>query len=77
MNYAYRVVFITNYLTIITTVELEAEDTFQNLSSEAYEQAYINAINNIEDEIGKINEEIIQETTITLLLDNEEIEVNQ
>lgn len=76
MSYAYRVTFVTDYLTITTTVELEADDSFQNLSSEAYEQASINAMNNVEDEIGKIDESIIKDITVTLLLDDEEIEVS-
>jgi hypothetical protein len=77
MNYAYRVVFTTNYLTIITTVELEAEDTFQNLSSEAYEQAVINGINNIVDELGQFDETLINDITVSLLLEDEEIEVSK
>jgi UDP-N-acetylmuramate-alanine ligase len=77
MSYAYRVAFVTNYLTIITNIELEAEDNFQNLSAYAYEQACINAMNNVEDEIGKIDETIIQDIIVTLLLDNEEIEVSK
>lgn len=77
MSYAYRVTFVTDYLTITTTVELEADDSFQNLSSEAYEQASINAMNNVEDEIGKIDESIIKDITVTLLLDDEEIEVQE
>jgi cytolysin (calcineurin-like family phosphatase) len=77
MSYSYRVVFITNYLTIITNVELEAEDTFQNLSSEAYEQAVINGINNIVDELGQFDETLINDITVSLLLEDEEIEVNK
>jgi cytolysin (calcineurin-like family phosphatase) len=77
MSYSYRIVFITNYLTIITNVELEAEDTFQNLSSEAYEQAVINGINNIVDELGQFDETLINDITVSLLLEDEEIEVNK
>jgi hypothetical protein len=77
MSYSYRVVFITNYLTIITNVELEAEDTFQNLSSEAYEQAVINGINNIVDELGQFDETLIKDITVSLLLEDEEIEVDK
>jgi hypothetical protein len=77
MSYSYRVVFITNYLTIITNVELEAEDTFQNLSSEAYEQAVINGINNIVDELGQFDETLINDITVSLLLEDEEIEVSK
>jgi hypothetical protein len=75
MAYAYRVTFITDYLVITTTVELEADDSFQNLSSEAYEQAVINAENNVKDELGRFDETIINDITVTLLLDDEEIEV--
>ena len=75
MNYDYRVTFVTDYLTITTNVCLELDDTTGNLSDEAYEQATINGMNNIEDEIGKINETIINDITVTLLLDDEEIEL--
>jgi hypothetical protein len=77
MSYSYRVVFITDYLTIITNVELEAEDTFQNLSGEAYEQAVINGINNIVDELGQFDETLINDITVSLLLEDEEIEVSK
>jgi cytolysin (calcineurin-like family phosphatase) len=77
MSYSYRVIFITDYLTIITNVELEAEDTFQNLSGEAYEQAVINGINNIVDELGRFDETLINDITVSLLLDDEEIEVGK
>jgi hypothetical protein len=75
MAYAYRVTFVTDYLVITTTVELEADDSFQNLSSEAYEQAVINAENNVKDELGRFDETIINDITVTLLLDDEEIEL--
>ena len=75
MSYDYRVTFVTDYLTITTNVELEVDDYFQNLSDAAYEQATINGKNNIEDEIGKIDESIINDITVTLILDDEEIEL--
>ena len=75
MGYNYRVTFVTDYLTITTNVELEVDDYFQNLSDTAYEQATINGKNNIEDEIGKIDESIINDITVTLILDDEEIEL--
>jgi len=75
MNYDYRVTFVTDYLTITTNVCLELDDTMGNLSDEAYEQASINGMNNIEDEIGKIDETVINDITVTLLLDDEEIEL--
>jgi cytolysin (calcineurin-like family phosphatase) len=75
MSYDYRVTFVTDYLTITTNVCLELDDTIGNLSDEAYEQATINGMNNIEDEIGKINETVINDITVTLLLDEEEIEL--
>lgn len=77
MTYAYRVTFVTDYLVITTTVELEADDNFQNLSSEAYEQAVINAMNNVKDDIVALDESIINDITVTLLLDDEEIEVGE
>jgi hypothetical protein len=75
MEYSYRVTFVTDYLTIITNVELELDDATGNLSDAAYEQASINGKNNIEDEIGKIDESIINDITVTLILDDEEIEL--
>lgn len=75
MSYDYRVTFVTDYLTITTNVCLELDDTTGNLSDEAYEQATINGMNNLEDEIGKIDETIINDITVTLLLDDEEIEL--
>ena len=75
MSYDYRVTFVTDYLVITTNVCLEIDDTVGNLSNEAYEQATINGINNIVDEIGKIDETIINDITVTLLLDDEEIEL--
>jgi cytolysin (calcineurin-like family phosphatase) len=73
--YDYRVTFVTDYLTITTNVCLELDDTIGNLSDEAYEQATINGMNNIGDEIGKIDETVINDITVTLLLDEEEIEL--
>jgi cytolysin (calcineurin-like family phosphatase) len=77
MSYDYRVTFVTDYLTITTNVCLELDDNTGNLSAEAYEQASINGMNNIEDEIGKIDETIINDITVTLILDDEEIELNE
>ena len=77
MGYSYRVTFVTDYLTIITNVELELDDTTGNLSNAAYEQAAINGKNNIEDQIGKIDETIINDITVTLILDDEEIELGE
>jgi hypothetical protein len=77
-GYDYRVTFITDYLTIITQVNLMPDnDSFNNLSSEAYEQAVINAENNIVDELGRFDETLINDITVSLLLDNEEIEVSK
>ena len=77
MGYSYRVTFVTDYLTIITNVELELDDTTGNCSGLAYEQAVINGKNNIEDQIGKIDETIINDITVTLILDDEEIELEE
>jgi cytolysin (calcineurin-like family phosphatase) len=75
-GYDYRVTFITDYLTIITQVNLMPnDDKFNNLSSEAYEQAVINGMNNIVDELGQFDETLINDITVSLLLDDEEIEV--
>ena len=45
MGYSYRVTFVTDYLTIITKLELELDDTTGNCSGLAYEQAFINGKN--------------------------------
>jgi len=77
-GYDYRVIFITDYLTIITQVNLMPnDDNFNNLSAEAYEQAVINGINNIVDELGHFDETLIKDITVSLLLDDEEIEVGK
>ena len=77
-GYDYRVIFITDYLTIITQVNLMPDDdNFNNLSPEAYEQAVINAENNIVDELGQFDETLINDITVSLLLDDEEIEVGK
>jgi len=75
MSYDYRVTFVTDYLTINTNVCLELDDTIGNLSDEAYEQATINGVNNIVDELGHFDETLINNITVTLLLDDEEIEL--
>jgi hypothetical protein len=77
MSYDYRVTFVTDYLTITTNVCLELDDTTGNLSAEAYEQATINGMNNIEDEIGKIDETIINDITVTLILDDGEVDLDE
>jgi hypothetical protein len=53
------------------------EDTFNNLSAEAYEQAVINAENNIIDELGHFDSNIVNDITVSLLLDDEEIELTK
>jgi tetrahydromethanopterin S-methyltransferase subunit B len=73
----YRVTFVTDYLTITTNVCLELDETTGNCSAEAYQQVTINGMNNIEDEIGKIDETIINDITVTLLLDDEEVEITE
>ena len=75
MEYDYRVTFITDYLTINTHVSLNLDDTIGNCSDEANEQARINGLNNIVDELGRFDETLINDITVTLLLENEEIEL--
>jgi hypothetical protein len=53
------------------------DDNFNNLSSEAYEQAVINGMNNIVDELDQFDETLINDITVSLLLDDEEIEVSK
>lgn len=74
-EYDYRVTFVTDYLTITTNVALNCDETVGNMSEEAYEQAVICAKNNVEDEIGKLDETIIQDITVTLILQDEEHEL--
>ena len=76
MNYDYRVTFVTDYLTITTNVSLELDEYTGNLSDEAYGRAAVKGMNNIEDEIGKIDETVINDITVTLILDDEEVELN-
>jgi hypothetical protein len=75
MEYDYQVTFVTDYLTITTNVSLNFDDTIGNCSNEAYEQAVINGENNIKDELGQFDESLINDITVTLLLDDEEIEL--
>jgi len=74
-GYDYRITYVTDYLTITTNVNLMLDDTIGNLSLEAYEQAVINGFNNIKDELGHFDENIINDITITLILDDGEIEL--
>ena len=76
MNYDYRVTFVTDYLTITTNVSLELDEYTGNLSDEAYGRAAVKGMNNIEDEIGKIDETVINDITVTLILDDEEVELD-
>lgn len=75
MEYDYRVTFITDYLTITTNVSLNLDDTIGNCSEEASEQARINGMNNVVDELGRFDETLINDITVTLLLKDEEIEL--
>jgi len=77
MSYDYRVTFVTDYLTITTNVCLEFDETTGNCSDEAYEQATISGVNNIVDELGHFDETLINDITVTLLLDEEEVELNE
>jgi hypothetical protein len=76
MNYDYRVTFVTDYLTITTNVSLELDEYTGNLSDEAYGRAAVKGMNNIEDEIGKIDETVINDITVTLILNDEEVELD-
>ena len=75
MEYDYRVTFITDYLTINTNVSLNLDNTIGNCSEEANAQARINGLNNIVDELGRFDETLINDITVTLLLEDEEIEL--
>jgi hypothetical protein len=75
--YDYRVTLVTDYLTITTNLSLDLDETTGNCSPEVYQQAATNAMSNIEEEIGKIDETIINDITVTLILDDEEVEVDE
>lgn len=77
MNYDYRVTFVTDYLTITTNVSLELDETTGNCSPEAYQQAATSGMSNVENEIGTIDWTIVNDITVTLILDDEEVEVDE
>lgn len=72
-EYYYRVEMVTDYLTISTTVSLELDEYTGNLSEEASKQAIIEADSMIEYEMGKKLSNTANDITVTLLLDDEEI----
>jgi len=76
-EYEYRVTMVTDYLTVGTVVSLSLDDYTGNLSEEAKQQAIIEADASIEYEIGRKLSHRANEVTVTLLLDDEEITLEE
>ena len=77
MEYYYRVTMVTDYLAITTTVSLDLDEHTGNLSEEAYKQAVIEADAMVEYEMGRKLSHRTNEITVTLLLDDEEITLEE
>jgi hypothetical protein len=73
----YRVTMVTDYLTITTMVELDLDEYTGNLSEEAKAQAIIEADAMIEYETGKKISHTANSITVTLLLDDAEIDLEE
>jgi len=74
-EYSYRVTFVTKYLTITTNIELELDDTTGNLGGAAYALAAQSGRDSVIDELGSFDETLINDITVTLILDDEDIEL--
>jgi hypothetical protein len=74
-EYNYRVTFVTDYLTVTTNTELDLDEHTGNLSLAAYTLAAQAGRDNVIDELGSFEETLINDITVTLLLDNEDIEL--
>ena len=77
MEYYYRVTMTTDYLAVSTTVSLMLDEYTGNLSDDARDQAIIEADASIEYEFGRKLSERANETTVTLLLDDEEVDLSE
>ncbi len=77
MEYYYRVTMVTDYLVITTTVSLDLDEHTGNLSEEAYKQAIVEADAMVEYEMGRKLSNRSNEITVTLLLDDEEITLEE
>lgn len=73
----YRVTMVTDYLAITTTVSLNLDEYTGNLSPEAWRQAVIEADAMTEYEVNRKISHRANEITVTLLLDDEEIELEE
>ena len=76
-EFYYRVEMITDYLVVSTTVSLNLDEYTGNLSEEAGKQAVIEADFMIEQEMGKKLSHRANDVTVTLLLDDEEITLEE
>ena len=77
MEYHYRVTMTTDYLAVSTTVSLMLDEYTGNLSDDARDQAIIEADASIEYEFGRKLSERANEITVTLLLDDEEVDLSE
>lgn len=77
MEYYYRVMMTTDYLTVSTTVSLMLDEYTGNLSETARDQAIVEADASIEYELGRKLSERANEITVTLLLDDEEVDLSE
>lgn len=77
MEYYYRVTMTTDYLTVSTTVSLMLDEYTGNLSETARDQAIVEADASIEYEFGRKLSARANEITVTLLLDDEEVDLSE
>jgi hypothetical protein len=75
-EYYYRVAMTTDYLNVTTTVSLMLDEHTGNLSETAREQAIVEADASIEYEFGRKLSARANDVTVTLLLDDEEVELD-
>lgn len=76
-EYYYRVSMTNDYLTVMTTVSLVLDEYTGNCGPEAYRQAIIEADAVIEDDLGQKLSKRANDITVTLLLDDEEITLEE
>jgi hypothetical protein len=76
-KYNYRVTFVTDYLTVTTNTEIDLDEHTGNWPLAAYTLAAQAGRENVIDELGSFDETLINDITVTLLLDDEEIELEE
>ena len=75
--YEYRVTMVSDYLTVMTVISLDLDEVTGNLSEEAYKQAVIEADACIESDLGTKMSDKANEITVTLLLDDKEVDLEE